>query len=98
MSKDINQIENRQKDINISPLLYTVVTWPDVQYLMDKEGFEENSHLINDEKGLDKYGSSAYFVNFAWASAIDPYISLTPEQLKELNDEWEADNQSEFYF
>lgn len=45
---------------------YVVVTWPDIQYFMDKEGFKENSYLINDEKGLDDFGSSAYFVKESW--------------------------------
>lgn len=30
---------------------------------MEIEGFRDNSYLINDEKGLEEYGSSAYFVN-----------------------------------
>lgn len=33
---------------------------------MELEGFEENSYLINDEKGIEKLGSSAYFVNTEW--------------------------------
>ena len=41
---------------------YTVVTWPEVQLLMDLEGFREHSYLISDEPGLDDFGSSAYFV------------------------------------
>lgn len=45
---------------------YVVVTWPDVQNLMEIKGFDEASFLINDEKGLDKFGSSAYFVNKKW--------------------------------
>lgn len=46
--------------------IFVVITWPDIQYCMDKEGFEDNAYLINDDKGLEKYGSSAYFVNKAW--------------------------------
>lgn len=45
---------------------FIVVTWPDSQNLMEYEGFEENCHLIDDESGLDQYGSSAYFVNEDW--------------------------------
>jgi hypothetical protein len=48
------------------PEKFIVVTWPESQNLMDLEGFEENCHLINDESGLDQYGSSAYFVNEDW--------------------------------
>lgn len=41
---------------------YILVEWPDVQYLMDKEGFKENSSLADEEK----FGSSAYFVSEEW--------------------------------
>lgn len=46
--------------------LFIVVQWPEVQDLMDKEGFDENAFLINDEKGYIKFGDSAYFVNLNW--------------------------------
>lgn len=49
---------------------FIVVTWPDVQELMDLDGFEENSCLINDEPLLDEYGSSAYFVRESWDTEI----------------------------
>lgn len=49
---------------------YIVITWPDSQELMDKEWFDE-CHLINDEMGLEKFGSSAYFV------PEDRYLELT---------------------
>ena len=45
---------------------YVVIQWPDVQYLMDKEGFEENSYLVNDDRGIEDFGSSAYFVSEEW--------------------------------
>lgn len=45
---------------------YTVVTWPEVQLLLDSEGFREHSYLISDEQGLDDFGSSAYFVETEW--------------------------------
>ncbi len=41
---------------------YNIIRWPESQLLMDKPGFEEHSYLINDEKGLDDFGSSAFFV------------------------------------
>jgi hypothetical protein len=53
---------------------YIVVGWPDIQYLFDKEGFKENSYLINDEQGLEDFGSSAYFVNVDWLKEHDIYI------------------------
>ena len=45
---------------------YIVVTWPDSQELMELEGFRENSYLINDDKGMNDFGSSAYFVSEEW--------------------------------
>lgn len=45
---------------------FIIVTWPESQELMDEPGFQVNSFLINDEKGLKIYGSSAYFVNKTW--------------------------------
>lgn len=45
---------------------YIVIQWPEIQDIMELEGFRDNSYLINDEKGLKEYGSSAYFVNTKW--------------------------------
>lgn len=45
---------------------YIVITWPEIQEFMEIEGFRDNSYLINDEKGLEEFGSSAYFVNYNW--------------------------------
>ena len=53
---------------------YEVVTWPSVQNYMDIEGFEDNSYLINDVKGMTKFGSSAYFVNSEWLKKADRQI------------------------
>ena len=50
--------------------MYTVVTWPEIQMLMEVEGFRDNSYLINDEKGLEDFGSSAYFVNIEWLDSV----------------------------
>lgn len=46
---------------------FIVVTWCDnIQFFMEQKGFEENAYLINDEKGLDDFGSSAYFIRKSW--------------------------------
>ena len=44
---------------------YIIIDWPDIQYLMDIEGFEDNSTLINpnDNMGI---GSSTYLINKDW--------------------------------
>lgn len=46
--------------------LFEVVCWPEVQDLFDIPGFRENSYLVNDEKGMEDFGSSAYFVSLDW--------------------------------
>jgi hypothetical protein len=33
---------------------------------MVEDGFEEHSYLINDNKGMEDFGSSAYFVDVDW--------------------------------
>lgn len=45
---------------------YVVVTWPESQNLFDIPGFEENSYLVNDDRGMEDFGSSAYFVDEDW--------------------------------
>lgn len=39
-----------------------LVTWPESQVLMDHPDFKQAAVLINDDYGLDHYGSSAYWV------------------------------------
>ena len=45
---------------------FEVVCWPESQMLMELDGFEENSYLVNDDRGLHEFGSSSYFVNRKW--------------------------------
>ena len=45
---------------------YVIIQFPEIQFLMEREGFNENCYLINDEYFLSLYGSSAYFVNESW--------------------------------
>ena len=42
---------------------FEVVCWPESQMLMELDGFEENSYLVNDDRGLLEFGSSAFYVN-----------------------------------
>jgi hypothetical protein len=41
---------------------YVVVCWPESQMLMEHPDFKTRCYLINDEQGLEDFGSSAYFV------------------------------------
>lgn len=49
---------------------FTVVTFPDIQILMEEEEFEDNACLINYEPFLEEYGSSAYFVRQSWLEEL----------------------------
>ena len=50
---------------------FVVIQWPEVQELMPKEGFDRNTSLANEGWALEKYGSSAYFVNKQWLSKVE---------------------------
>ena len=45
---------------------YVICTWPDVQELMELDGFRENSVLMNEPWANDLYGSQTYLVNRKW--------------------------------
>lgn len=64
--------------------LFVIMQWPEVQEWMEEPGFEENSHLINDEKGIDKYGSSAYFISKEWLDTIKRRYDYINEYFVEL--------------
>ena len=51
--------------------MYIIIQWPEIQDLMDKEGFRENACLANDDYFQQEYGSSAYFVNVDWLSKVE---------------------------
>lgn len=64
---------------------YEVVTWPESQDLMEKKGFREHCELINSEKGLDMYGSSAYLVDKEWLEQVEK--GLIPDRCDDEDDE-----------
>ena len=49
---------------------YEIVGWPDIQYLMEEESFDENATLIepNDSMGI---GSSTYLVDKEWLESLN---------------------------
>ena len=49
---------------------FIIIPWPEIQAFMEIPGFDINACLANDEWTLDKYGSSAYFVNKQWLNKI----------------------------
>ena len=53
---------------------YEIIDWPEIQYYMDKEGFEENATLItpNESMGI---GSSTYLVKVEWLKTTENVAS-----------------------
>lgn len=49
---------------------YIPVTWPESQELMTHEDFNKHCFLINDDEGIQKFGSSAYFCNKMWLNSL----------------------------
>lgn len=49
---------------------YVIVGWPDIQDIIDEEGFDENTTLIepNDNMGI---GSSTYLVDKEWLQSLE---------------------------
>ena len=48
---------------------YEIIGWPDIQDIMDEEGFEENSALIDENENIG-IGSSTYLVDKGWLKSI----------------------------
>lgn len=69
---------------------YIVLLWDEVQPLQDKEGFDSNSYLIKDEKGLKDFGAGSYFVNKNWYERNVPrtkeyYLKLIEELIDNVD-------------
>jgi len=51
--------------------IFIVITFPKVQELMEREGFEENSEIIISSSLIKVYGQSAYFVRLSWINFLN---------------------------
>lgn len=51
-------------------MAYIPIGWPEIQHYMELPGFDENAYLINDEQGMEDFGSSAYFVDEDWLNDL----------------------------
>lgn len=49
---------------------FKIIEWPEIQSLMDKPGFEENSQLVNQDNLVEIYGPNAYFVFEGWLEEV----------------------------
>ena len=63
---------------------YVIITWPEVQDWMEEPEFKNNSYLINDEKGIEEFGSSAYFVDIEWMNKIQLHYADISELVIDL--------------
>lgn len=50
---------------------YVAMSFPEVQNLFEQEGFDNNTYLINDEKGIKDFGPCAYFVKKEWLNKVN---------------------------
>ena len=48
---------------------FEIIGWPEIQYFMDLEGFEENAALINPNDAMG-IGSSTYLVTKGWLESL----------------------------
>jgi hypothetical protein len=76
--EEIEKMTEEELKININSRImkhrkFTVVEWPYSQHLFEMEGFEDNCQLINCEKGLEDFGSSAYFVDTEFISCEEGF-------------------------
>ena len=65
-SERASSIVSTKQYLKMDKDTFEVVCWPESKMLMELDGFEENSYLVNDDRGLLEFVSSAYFVNRKW--------------------------------
>ena len=49
---------------------FEIIGWPDIQDIMDEEGFEENTTLIEPNYNMG-IGSSTYLVDKEWLESLE---------------------------
>ena len=49
---------------------YVIIGWPDIQDIMDQEGFKENATLIEPNDSMS-IGSSTYLVDKEWLESLE---------------------------
>ncbi len=67
---------------------FVVVSWPESQDLMGKPGFRENSYLVNDDKGMEDFGSSAYFVKEDWLNGVSVSVTEKARTVDSVVENW----------
>lgn len=49
---------------------FDIVEWPDIQYLMELDGFYDNATLIEPNEAMG-IGSSTYLVDAEWLNSLE---------------------------
>ena len=49
---------------------FDIVEWPDIQYLMELDGFYDNATLIEPNEAMG-IGSSTYLVDVKWLNSLE---------------------------
>jgi len=73
--------------------MQTIIAWPESQNLFELQGFKENCRLVNGERGIEEYGSSAYLTDTDWLNRAKPATQeeegeidqVFDDELEELN-------------
>lgn len=66
-----------------------ILQWPESQEIIGKKGMENHCALINDEIGLEIFGSSSFIVDNEWFSHIGEYEDMSEEESENLvNSDW----------
>lgn len=63
---------------------YIIMTWPEVQDWMEEPDFRDHSYLMNDDRGVEEYGSSAYFVDVLWMTERQNYYQMIEDYVVQL--------------
>ena len=67
-----HHVQKKTMKTDSKPILmtmyYKLISWPEVQELMEREGFQEHSSLAYE---TDKFGSQAYFIELQWLKEIN---------------------------
>ena len=82
----LDSIQDLTEELGLVPEQYihpdaemTLVAWPESQQYMEHPDFSKKAVLINDEYGLARFGSSAYWIPNSVISHVDHEQSKTPQ-------------------
>ena len=63
---------------------YIIMPWPEIQDWMEEPDFKDHSYLMNDDRGVEEYGSSTYFVDVLWMTERQNYYKMIEDYVVQL--------------